>query len=138
MTGLSFHPGVPVDRTASHDGVAVLTGAGLAAVIAARMHQVDVHGYTIARDQLTAEPLDLPSAGVAYANVALDQIAGIHRAAEANRPDPMWPWSAANWSPEATPRENLAKGAALLWAAIDWLDARDAAAAVAAGTERAA
>jgi len=88
VTGLSFHPGVPVDRTVSHDGVAVLTGAGLAAVIAARMHQVDVHGYTIARDQLTAEPLDLPSAGVAYANVALDQIAGIHRAAEASRPDP--------------------------------------------------
>ena len=136
MSGEAYAAASAVLRQVSHAGVDVLTGEGLAAVIAARMHQVDVHGYTIARDQLTAEPLDLPSAGVAYANVALDQIAGIHRAAEANRPDPMWPWSPANWSPEATPRENLAKGAALLWAAIDWLDARDAAAAAAVPERR--
>lgn len=127
---LSFHPGTPVDRTVSRDGVAVLTGPDLAAVIAERMRQVDQHGYTIERDQRTAEPLDLVSAGVAYANVALDQIAGIRRAADATRPDPNWPWSPGAWSPDDTPRANLAKAAALIWAAIDYIDNRRAAAGV--------
>lgn len=109
---------------ASQDSLPVLTGPGLADVIAERIKQVDQHGYTLQRDQQMAELLDLPQAAISYANTATDQLAGI-RPNPIRDPEPTYPWSEASWRPEPTARGNLVKAAALLLAAIDYLDQRD-------------
>jgi len=135
MNALTFHAPFPVDRTVSTDGIAVLTGAGLAAIIAERMKQVDGYNRTIAHDQGN-ELLDLPLAAISYANTASDQLAGI--AVSADYPEATYPWDEQTWRPEATGRANLVKAAALLWAAIDYLDHLPAGASVAVDLERAA
>lgn len=136
MSALTFHAPFPVDRAVSHDSISVLTGAGLAALIAERVKQVDVHGRTIAADQKN-ELLDLALAGISYANTATDQLAGISISAEGD-PEPTYPWPAEGWRPETTARANLVKAAALIWAAIDYLDHLPAGASVAVDLDRAA
>lgn len=135
MTEMTFHAPFPVDRTVSGAGIAVLTGAGLAAVIAERMKQVDNYGRTPAYDQGN-ELLDLPSAGISYANTACDQLAGIP--VSTHFPEPTYPWAPETWRPEASARANLVKAAALIWAAIDYLDTVPAGTCVAVDLDRAA
>lgn len=122
---------MPVGTATSTASAQVLLGEGLRAIIAERMKQVDRFGFTLERDQVTANNSDFALAGVSYANAALDQL---------TRADPdvlppdwnTWPWDAIHWNPK-DPRANLVRAAALLWAAIDWLDnaPRDAGDAVA-------
>lgn len=113
----------PVGQAASIASAQILTGEALRSIVAARMKQVDRDGRTIDRDQQTNEAFDLPLAATSYANAAIEQLTGTPEARrDVARPDPMtWPWDDQAWKPK-DPRENLVKAAALLWAAIDWLD----------------
>lgn len=120
---------------ASQDSLPVLTGPGLADVIAERIKQVDGYGRTLAHDQGN-DPLDLALAAISYANTATDQLAGI--AVSRDHPEPTYPWAIETWRPEDTARANLVKAAALLWAMIDYIDHRAPGASVAVDLERAA
>ncbi|WP_294277634.1 hypothetical protein [uncultured Sphingomonas sp.] len=113
----------PVGQAASIAAAQVLTGEALRAIVAERMKQVDQHGRDVIRDQQTNEAPDLPLAAASYLNAVINQMTGITEAArDVTRPDPMtWPWDDQFWKPE-DPRANLVKAAALIWAAIDWLD----------------
>jgi len=135
MTEMTFHAPFPVDRTVTSDGIQVLTGAGFAAIVAERMKQVDGYGRTLAHDQGN-ELLDLALAGISYANTASDQLAGIP--VSTHHPEPTYPWAPETWRPESSARANLVKAAALIWAAIDYLDHKPAGACVAVDLDRAA
>jgi hypothetical protein len=135
MTEMTFHAPFPVDRTVTSDGIQVLTGAGFAAIVAERMKQVDGYGRTLAHDQGN-DLLDLALAGISYANTASDQLAGIP--VSTHYPEPTYPWAPETWRPENSARANLVKAAALIWAAIDYLDTVPAGASVAVDLDRAA
>ncbi len=120
MTVASLHVshGLPVGEAVTSDGLHVLNGDALRAIVAERMKQVHRHGRTLANDQQHAIDA-LPFAGVSYAHAAIEQLMG-HP--DVLTPDPStWPFTDFWWRPE-DPRANLVKAAALLWAAIDWLD----------------
>ena len=113
----------PVGQAASIAAAQVLTGEALRAIVGERMKQVDSHQRTIVSDQQTNEAPDLPLAAASYLNAVINQMTGTTEAARnVARADPMtWPWDDQFWKPE-DPRTNLVKAAALIWAAIDWLD----------------
>lgn len=113
----------PVGVAASMAAAQVLTGEALRAIVGERMKQIDRHGRDVVRDLQTNEAPDLPLAAVSYLNAAIDQLTGTTAPRrDVSKPDPMtWPWDDQFWRPE-DPRGNLVKAAALIWAAIDWLD----------------
>lgn len=125
MTVASLHVshGLPVGEAVTTDGLHVLNGDALRAIVAERMKQVHRHGRTLASDQHTNRAEDLPLASASYVLAAIDQLTGTTPAGrDVSKPDPSsWPWGEHYWKPE-DPRANLVKAAALLWAAIDWLD----------------
>ena len=113
----------PVGEAASTAAAQVLTGEALRAIVGERMKQVDRHGRTIDDDQATNTAEELPLAAASYLNAVIEQLTGTtEEARNVSRPDSMtWPWGEQHWKPE-DPRANLVKAAALIWAAIDWLD----------------
>ena len=113
----------PIGEAASFAAARILTGEALRSIVGARMKQVDGDGRTIDRDQQTNEAPDLPLAAASYLNAVIDQLTGTtDERRDGSKPDLMtWPWDVQAWKPE-DPRENLVKAAALIWAAIDWLD----------------
>jgi hypothetical protein len=123
MATLNTSIDAPIGEAMTQDAAYILTGEALRAVIAERMEQVEIHGHTLARDA-QYQPFDLALAAKAYADAAIDQLTGLTAAAGYDLPqaDPdIWPWHPAGWKP-GTPRANLVKAAALIWAAIDRLD----------------
>ncbi|MET4895768.1 hypothetical protein RN629_01180 [Sphingomonadaceae bacterium jetA1] len=114
----------PVGQAASIAAAQVLTGEALRAIVAERMKQVDRHGRTIERDLQFNQVMDMPAAAGNYLNAFIVQMCTPPAQAtrELAKPDPdSWPWDDQFWKPE-NPRANLVKAAALIWAAIDWLD----------------
>jgi hypothetical protein len=95
-----------------------LTGIGLSDVLAERVRQIDVDGFTIDRD-LRLHPSELALASASYVNTAVDQLHG-RDWPPAKHPD-TWPWQREAWRP-GDARANLVKGAAILLAAIDRID----------------
>lgn len=113
----------PVGQAASLAAAQVLTGEALRAIVGERMKQIDRHGRDVVRDLQTNEAPDLPLAAASYLNAAIEQLTGITpERRDMSKPDPLtWPWDDQFWRPD-DPRGNLVKAAALIWAAIDWLD----------------
>ncbi len=85
-------------------------------VLAERLRQVEVEGFTPVRDD---EYLDgeLAAAGGSYALHAFDRRIALTPA--------WWPWQRAWWKP-GTPRQMLVKAGALILAAIEQIDRRAA------------
>ena len=108
---------------AAHGWPSVLHGDALRDIVAERIAQVEQHGFTLEHD-LGHLPEHLALAGASYVNTAIDELHGKRSAAD-EVPD-TWPFD-DGWNPSDT-RHNLVKGIAILWAAVDRLDAthRDA------------
>lgn len=102
---------------------AILEGPALNAIIAERVEQIIVHGFTPEHD-LGHHPGELALAAASYLNFAVDQLHG--HGDDGKRPDPAtWPWQREAWRP-GDARANLVKAVAIAWAAIDRLDGEPA------------
>lgn len=120
MDALTLHAsaGEPIGRAPTAAGAAILQGDALRDIIAERMNQI-AHGFTLEHD-LFHTPQVIALGGTSYANTAIDQLHGIDHPRE-QAPD-TWLFDDM-WNPRADARANLVKGIAMLWAAIDRIDA---------------
>lgn len=84
-------------------------GQGAVDVLAERKRQIEVEGFTAAHDDTNyRDENELVKAAVCFAEPALYSL--------------IWPWNASWWKIRDGRRRCLVKAAALLIAAIDWLD----------------
>lgn len=97
-----------------------LTGAGLADVLAERVRQIDVEGFTLAHD-LAHHPGGLALAAASYLNTAIDQLVHGTEHDATEEPD-TWPWEREAWRP-GDARANLVKALAIGLATLDRVDA---------------
>lgn len=86
-------------------------------VLAERLRQVEVEGFTPERDDACNTRGEIPAAAGSYALHAFDRRIAYTPA--------WWPWPRAWWKP-GTPRQMLVKAGALILAAIEQIDRRAA------------
>ena len=96
-----------------------LIGPAFKDIIAERVEQIDVHGFTPEHDA-GHQPQMLAWAAFGYLNEAIEQLR--HPLPNGGRPPLSWPWEAESWKPGDT-RASLVKAAAIIWATIDRIDA---------------
>lgn len=109
-----LHEGQPLPP----DAVMAVTGATLRDVMAERVRQIGVEGFTFAHDA-GHHPGELGLAAKCYLDTAIDQLFG--RTHPAGEVPIEWPWQDAYWKP-GDARANLVKAGALLLACGDRID----------------
>lgn len=94
---------------------------GVEVINAERERQISVEGFDAEHDANHSAG-SLVAAGECYVMYASLQLNDPDRLADAPSTPPLgWPWGPNWWKPSESPQRNLAKGGALLAAAIDRL-----------------
>ena len=95
-------------------------------VLAERRRQIEVEGWTSEHDDEHSDG-DIASAASAYALASADALIGLSQGDDGYKTTPpgMWPWIHQWWKP-GTPRRMLVKAGALILAAIEREDRKEA------------
>lgn len=111
----------------SQDASDTLCGEAHRDIMLERSDQIDRHGYTAGHDA-DHDPGELAVAGLAYATMGVNLLSELGAPTGTISPQLMqeaqqyWPWM-DGFRPSVHARPNLVKAAALIWAAIDRIDA---------------